>query len=67
MLSLGYDINQVFFLLFERESAPLAGKPRDDNGSLGRRAFPQFQYFELNSMSAGASETYPIQRWNTDT
>ena len=52
MLLLGNDVNQVFFRLLERKSAPLAGKPRDDIDSFDRRAFPLFQYFELNSMSA---------------
>src|SRR5574341_647922 len=66
LLWLGHDVNQIFFLFFELESAPLSGKPRDNNGSIRRLAFPLFQYLELHSLSAGVSQADPVRRWNAD-
>jgi len=66
MLSLGYQVYQILFLFFERESTSFSGKPRDNDRSLGRRPFPLFDYFEFYSMRAGVSEPDPIQRWNAD-
>ncbi len=61
MLLPGYDEDEIFFLFFEWESAPLCGEPRDNNGSLRRRAFPLFQYLEFHPMSAGPGQADPIQ------